>query len=287
MGYGDFKLFAAIGAWLGWQMLPLVLLLAAVGRRGRRHRDDGGAAGSAAACRFRSGPTSRAPPGSRMLWGPGHRRALSRFRGPRLIAMLRIGLTGGIASGKIDRCGPLRRARRDRDRHRRDRARGRRARPARARRARQRAGRRHPRRRRAGSIARSCAGACSRTRRRAATVEAILHPAILAELERQARQAAGPYQIFVIPLLVEDRLEQVVDRVLVVDCPEEEQLRRLQARDGESRGVGAADARGPGHRASSAWRRRTTSSTTAARRADLPAQVAALDLKYRGLAASP
>lgn len=29
-GYGDFKLLAALGAWLGWQMLPLVLLLASL-----------------------------------------------------------------------------------------------------------------------------------------------------------------------------------------------------------------------------------------------------------------
>lgn len=30
MGYGDFKLFAALGAWLGWQMLPLIILLSSL-----------------------------------------------------------------------------------------------------------------------------------------------------------------------------------------------------------------------------------------------------------------
>ena len=30
MGYGDFKLLAALGAWLGWQMLPLVIILSSV-----------------------------------------------------------------------------------------------------------------------------------------------------------------------------------------------------------------------------------------------------------------
>lgn len=30
MGYGDFKLFAALGAWLGWQALPAVILMAAI-----------------------------------------------------------------------------------------------------------------------------------------------------------------------------------------------------------------------------------------------------------------
>jgi leader peptidase (prepilin peptidase)/N-methyltransferase len=30
MGYGDFKLLAALGAWLGWAMLPTIILLSSV-----------------------------------------------------------------------------------------------------------------------------------------------------------------------------------------------------------------------------------------------------------------
>ena len=30
MGYGDFKLLAALGAWLGWQQLPMIIMMSAV-----------------------------------------------------------------------------------------------------------------------------------------------------------------------------------------------------------------------------------------------------------------
>jgi len=117
-------------------------------------------------------------------------------------------------------------------------------------------------------------------------IEALLHPAILSELERQAQQAGGPYQVFVIPLLVENRLGKVVDRVLVVDCPEEEQLRRLTARDGESR---ESALRMLAAQASREQRLAAADDVidNGGPAADLPAQVAALDHKYRGLAASP
>jgi dephospho-CoA kinase len=79
-----------------------------------------------------------------------------------------------------------------------------------------------------------------------AALEALMHPAIMAELRRRAETAAGAYQIWVIPLLVEHDLGASVDRVLLVDCAEDLQLRRVQVRDGvtlaQARAVLAAQA---------------------------------------------
>ena len=63
-------------------------------------------------------------------------------------------------------------------------------------------------------------------------LEAITHPAIRAELARRSGAAGGPYQVHVIPLLIERSRADAYDRVLVVDCPVEDQERRLMARDG-------------------------------------------------------
>jgi dephospho-CoA kinase len=68
-----------------------------------------------------------------------------------------------------------------------------------------------------------------------ADLERLTHPAIQALLEKRSHAAGGTYQIHVIPLLVETGgPRNRVDRVLVVDCSEELQLRRLQARDGST-----------------------------------------------------
>jgi dephospho-CoA kinase len=65
-----------------------------------------------------------------------------------------------------------------------------------------------------------------------ADLEALMHPAIMAELRRRAQTAGGAYQLLVIPLLVEHHLSTAVDRVLLVDCAPDLQLRRVQVRDG-------------------------------------------------------
>jgi dephospho-CoA kinase len=65
-----------------------------------------------------------------------------------------------------------------------------------------------------------------------AALEALMHPAIMAELRRRADAAGGAYQILSLPLLVEHNLRSSVDRVLLVDCAEALQLQRVQIRDG-------------------------------------------------------
>ncbi len=78
-------------------------------------------------------------------------------------------------------------------------------------------------------------------------LEAILHPLIRTDMERRASAAVGPYLIMAIPLLVEGGgARDRVDRILVVDVPEEIQLARVMARDGcsldEARAILSAQA---------------------------------------------
>ena len=64
-------------------------------------------------------------------------------------------------------------------------------------------------------------------------LEAILHPMIGLETERQVRAANAPIVVFDVPLLVESgRWRARVDTVLVVDCREATQVERVVARSG-------------------------------------------------------
>jgi dephospho-CoA kinase len=65
-------------------------------------------------------------------------------------------------------------------------------------------------------------------------LEAITHPRIRNETLRRMHDAGGPYQVIVVPLLVESGFGALVDRVLVVDCPPEIQRQRLMQRDTET-----------------------------------------------------
>jgi dephospho-CoA kinase len=67
-----------------------------------------------------------------------------------------------------------------------------------------------------------------------AELEALTHPAIRAAMQERAAIAGGRYQILAIPLLIEKGGAIPVDRILVVDCSEAMQIRRLQARDGST-----------------------------------------------------
>jgi dephospho-CoA kinase len=64
-------------------------------------------------------------------------------------------------------------------------------------------------------------------------LEAIVHPLISQVTEQRASEAQGCYLVFVVPLLVESgRWRDRVDRICVVDCDPETQVARVQARSG-------------------------------------------------------
>lgn len=63
-------------------------------------------------------------------------------------------------------------------------------------------------------------------------LEALLHPLIHSQTIDRIAQAQGPYCIVVVPLLLEKGWQSLVDRILVVDAPPELQLSRTHQRDG-------------------------------------------------------
>ncbi|HHQ4675670.1 TPA: dephospho-CoA kinase [Aeromonas veronii] len=65
-------------------------------------------------------------------------------------------------------------------------------------------------------------------------LNALLHPLIRSEMLRQCAAASSPYCLLVVPLLVENKLTGLANRVLVVDVDEATQIERTCRRDGVS-----------------------------------------------------
>ena len=118
-------------------------------------------------------------------------------------------------------------------------------------------------------------------------LEAALHPLIAATAKREIAAWRGPYGVTVVPLLLErGKLASAVDRILVVDCPEDAQVSRVVARSGmtpaEVRAIMATQ---------SSREARLTAADDVIDNAGPPEaiapQVARLDARYRELAISP
>lgn len=71
--------------------------------------------------------------------------------------------------------------------------------------------------------------------RRRKHLERILHSRIRRRMDEQRLALRGPYCVLCIPLLLETKGTETVDRVLVVDAPEESQVERAMERDGSTR----------------------------------------------------
>lgn len=65
-------------------------------------------------------------------------------------------------------------------------------------------------------------------------LNALLHPLIREAMQRGIQNSTSDYCILAVPLLIENNLTTMVNRVLVVDCTEQQQLERAMHRDGSS-----------------------------------------------------
>jgi dephospho-CoA kinase len=66
-------------------------------------------------------------------------------------------------------------------------------------------------------------------------LEDLLHPLIRQKMQHDLAQAQSAYALLVVPLLVENHLQSMADRVLVVDVDEETQVERTMRRDNVSK----------------------------------------------------
>lgn len=62
-------------------------------------------------------------------------------------------------------------------------------------------------------------------------LDAIMHPLVYQRIELKLASLHAPYCIIVIPLLFETQASDFVDRILVIDCPVDIQIKRVKARD--------------------------------------------------------
>lgn len=65
-------------------------------------------------------------------------------------------------------------------------------------------------------------------------LEKLLHPAAYTQIQQHLTKIRAPYTIIVVPLLFETKHPPKVDRILVIDCPKKKQITRLTKRDRSS-----------------------------------------------------
>ena len=116
-------------------------------------------------------------------------------------------------------------------------------------------------------------------------LEAILHPLIREAAAKEMAGWIGPYGILVVPLLFERAGASPVDRVLVVDCPEQIQVRRVAERSALSEAEVRAIMATQLPRAERLARADDVLDNSGPLSAIAP-QVAALDRRYRELSAA-